>query len=66
MTAKPLAPGNAYAVPLSGAPNPTPQLLFAPTALPEADPALPVPCPACGSVVDHECAGSALLLLEER
>jgi hypothetical protein len=34
MKAKPLAPGDAYAVPLFGAPNPTPQLLFAPTALP--------------------------------
>ncbi len=49
MTA-PLSPGDAYAVPLFGDPIPTPQRLFASSAVPAPDPApvLDRRCPGCG------------------
>lgn len=61
----PLAPGDAYAVPLFGDPIPAPQLLFAPSTVPAPDPAPLVPCPACGGAPCHGCAGEALTLQEQ-
>jgi hypothetical protein len=61
MTA-PLAPGDSYAVPLFGDPIPTPQLLFAFSAVPAPSPAALVPCPSCGGTPCPGCAGTALTL----